>query len=196
MYNCYRITVGRLNVGFTIASRLLAYAYAGTVYSGQGKTLDETYLLHQRNWRDQSAYVAMTRAKDAAHLFVSKGSAENIDVLASQMGQRASLGASLNYSTTGDLNMTEPKTPKPFSGDVLRQQTNSLQERRAQFTESLSDYDDHNLSYIGKTKRMSAAQVIERDAGKNLEAAREGATTAKPTVKERHLKQKQVPKSV
>lgn len=37
------------------------HGYAGTIYKGQGKTLDHTYLLHTTHWRQAASYVALTR---------------------------------------------------------------------------------------------------------------------------------------
>lgn len=81
----------------------LNYGYAGTIYRGQGKTLDETYAMYGRNWKDKSSYVAMTRSKKGTHLFVAKTEAKTVQHLAGKMQQKASLGASLDYRLS-DLN--------------------------------------------------------------------------------------------
>ena len=43
------------------------HGYAGTIYKGQGRTLDHTYLYHSRHWRRASSYVALTRQREGAH---------------------------------------------------------------------------------------------------------------------------------
>jgi Ti-type conjugative transfer relaxase TraA len=65
----------------------LRHGYAGTIYKGQGKTLDQTYLLHSMHWRESSSYVAWTRHREAAAVFVAKDTAADLDQLARQMGR-------------------------------------------------------------------------------------------------------------
>ena len=50
----------------------LRHAYAGTIYKGQGKTLDQSYLLHSSTWRSASAYVALSRHREDVALFASE----------------------------------------------------------------------------------------------------------------------------
>ena len=47
------------------------HGYAGTIYAGQGATLDQTYLYHTDHWRSASSYVALTRHRDKAEIFVA-----------------------------------------------------------------------------------------------------------------------------
>lgn len=62
--------------------------YAGTIHRGQGKTLDATYLLHTRHWRDAASYVAMTRARQETRVFVARSEAAGLDDLARQMARQ------------------------------------------------------------------------------------------------------------
>ena len=61
------------------------HGYAGTIYKGQGKTLDETYLLHTHHWRQASSYVALTRQREKAQVFVATETARDVRELARQM---------------------------------------------------------------------------------------------------------------
>ena len=54
------------------------HGYAGTIYKGQGKTLDETYLLHTHHWRQASSYVALTRQREKAQVFVATETARDV----------------------------------------------------------------------------------------------------------------------
>jgi Ti-type conjugative transfer relaxase TraA len=63
------------------------HGYAGTIYKGQGRTLDQTYLYHSEHWRSASSYVAMTRHRDKAALFVARNTAADVKQLARQMGR-------------------------------------------------------------------------------------------------------------
>lgn len=48
------------------------HGYAGTIYKGQGRTLDQTYLYHSESWRASSAYVALSRHREKTALFVAR----------------------------------------------------------------------------------------------------------------------------
>ena len=50
----------------------IRHGYAGTIYKGQGRTLDETYLYHSNGWRSASAYVALSRHRTTTNLFVAR----------------------------------------------------------------------------------------------------------------------------
>src|SRR5277367_4619403 len=63
------------------------HGYAGTIYKGQGKTLDHTYLYHTRHWRSASSYVALTRQRDSAQVFVARDTARDARDLAWQMAR-------------------------------------------------------------------------------------------------------------
>jgi hypothetical protein len=81
----------------------IQYGYAGTIYRGQGKTLDEAYLLHTRHWRDKASYVALTRARHGARLFVARDQARGVEALARQMGRISDAGASLGFATAEEI---------------------------------------------------------------------------------------------
>ena len=63
------------------------HGYAGTIYKGQGKTLDHTYLLHTQHWRAASSYVALTRQRESAKVFAAVETARDIHELARQIGR-------------------------------------------------------------------------------------------------------------
>lgn len=71
--------------------------YAGTIYRGQGKTLDQTYLLHTHHWRDAASYVAMTRARGQTEVFVGRDQASGLAALVEQMSRQSDRGATLRY---------------------------------------------------------------------------------------------------
>jgi hypothetical protein len=63
------------------------HGYAGTIYRGQGRTIDQTYLFHSEHWRAAASYVALTRHSSKTQLFVSRDTASNMVELASQMAR-------------------------------------------------------------------------------------------------------------
>jgi hypothetical protein len=46
--------------------------YAGTIYKGQGDTLDQTYVCHSSLWKNSAAYVALTRHRENVEIFASR----------------------------------------------------------------------------------------------------------------------------
>jgi ATP-dependent exoDNAse (exonuclease V) alpha subunit len=76
--------------------------YAGTIYRGQGKTLDEAYVLHTRHWRDAATSVALTRSRGATCVFVSKDQARDLKDLARQMSRQSRRGSTLRFSHIPD----------------------------------------------------------------------------------------------
>ena len=54
------------------------HGYAGTIYKGQGKTLDHTYLLHSAHWRQAASYVALTRQRESARIFAATQTATDL----------------------------------------------------------------------------------------------------------------------
>jgi Ti-type conjugative transfer relaxase TraA len=63
------------------------HGYAGTVYKGQGRTLDQTFLYHSEHWRSAASYVALTRHRDKTEIFVARNTAPDAKELARQMAR-------------------------------------------------------------------------------------------------------------
>ncbi|HYE39742.1 MAG TPA: AAA family ATPase, partial [Ramlibacter sp.] len=63
------------------------HGYAGTIYKGQGRTIDETYLYHSHHWRSAASYVALTRQRDSALVFAATETAKDVAALARQMAR-------------------------------------------------------------------------------------------------------------
>jgi len=60
------------------------HGYAGTIYKGQGRTVDHAYIYHTRHWGQANGYVALSRHKVDAHLFVA-GEYRDSDKLAKSL---------------------------------------------------------------------------------------------------------------
>ena len=79
------------------------HGYAGTIYKGQGRTLDQTYLYHSEHWRSAASYVALTRHRDKAELFVARNTARDVKQLARQMARTDDRrAASMFHHRAGD----------------------------------------------------------------------------------------------
>jgi len=79
------------------------HGYAGTIYKGQGKTLDRTYLYHTEHWRSAASYVALTRQRESAEVFVARETAQDTGQLARQMGRGEVRSASIAWPTRQEL---------------------------------------------------------------------------------------------
>jgi Ti-type conjugative transfer relaxase TraA len=91
------------------------HGYAGTIYKGQGRTLDQTYLYHSEHWRSAASYVGLTRHRDATALFVARNTAEDVKQLARQMARVDDRRAASHFHTQGE----EPApVPPPRAGEL------------------------------------------------------------------------------
>jgi Ti-type conjugative transfer relaxase TraA len=78
------------------------HGYAGTIYKGQGRTLDQTYLYHSEHWRSAASYVALTRHRELAEIFVARNTAPNLKELARQMARVDNRKAASHYFQSGE----------------------------------------------------------------------------------------------
>ena len=74
------------------------HGYAGTIYRGQGRTLDETYLAHTGAWRASASYVALTRHREAVHIFAARETVKDLDAMARGMARIDNKRAATAYS--------------------------------------------------------------------------------------------------
>ncbi|MBS0642082.1 MAG: AAA family ATPase, partial [Proteobacteria bacterium] len=88
------------------------HGYAGTIYKGQGKTLDHTYLLHTQHWRAAASYVALTRQRESAQLFVATETARDARQLAWQMARGEVRAASVAWATADELHPSQQSSPE------------------------------------------------------------------------------------
>ena len=77
------------------------------IYKGQGRTLDQTYLYHSEHWRSAASYVALTRHRDKAEVFVARNTAADLKELARQMARVDNRKAASHYYQTGGIGSEE-----------------------------------------------------------------------------------------
>jgi Ti-type conjugative transfer relaxase TraA len=110
------------------------HGYAGTIYRGQGKTLDQTYLYHSEHWRSAASYVALTRHRDKAELFVARNTARDVNQLARQMARTDDRRAASMFHHQAGIGPVRPKTAAEilaeFGGDSFGQFTRREQAAR------------------------------------------------------------------
>jgi len=94
------------------------HGYAGTIYKGQGKTLDHTYLLHGKHWRAASSYVALTRQRLGAQVFVSRQVAQDAGQLARQMARGEVRAASVAWATAAEAAVSPQRRAEAVAARV------------------------------------------------------------------------------
>ena len=108
------------------------HGYAGTIYRGQGRTLDQTYLYHSEHWRSASSYVALTRHRDKTALFVATNTAPDLKQLARQMARVDERRAASHFHRSGEQAPVRPLTPRELAvrlGDPIARLRHEWQEQ-------------------------------------------------------------------
>jgi hypothetical protein len=94
------------------------HGYAGTIYKGQGRTLDQTYLYHSEHWRSAASYVALTRHQDKAELFVATNTAADARQLARQMARVEERRAASHFHQGQEAELEPPLTPQALMAEL------------------------------------------------------------------------------
>jgi len=89
------------------------HGYAGTIYKGQGRTIDQTYLFHSEYWRASASYVALTRHREKAELFVSRDTAADLPELAFQMARLDERRAASHFLEGNERVIRDPDQQPP-----------------------------------------------------------------------------------
>lgn len=105
------------------------HGYAGTIYKGQGKTLDQTYLLHTHHWRQASSYVALTRQRESAQIFVATETARDLRQLARQMNRQEIKAASVAYATFEELTSVQKAKVSAGESEAVRAPSRAQRDR-------------------------------------------------------------------
>ncbi len=145
----------------------IRHGYAGTIYKGQGKTLDQTYLLHSKYWRESSSYVALSRHRDEARVFVESVTARNLDQLARQMSRTEERRAASQFIAT--------LTPEQQREEMAQRFDRAATEAagRAQDVEGVSAQSVATAAQLADAQRQAA--II----GRINDPARQGAALAR-----------------
>jgi hypothetical protein len=149
------------------------HGYAGTIYKGQGKTLDHTYLLHSRHWRRAASYVALTRQRASATIFAATETARDLGQLARQMARGEVRAASLPWATS----------------DELSPELRAVAEKRATRRVTARRGAAQRPGAVPEAAALASTSTPER-AGQGASAAEPGARPARPApeVRRRSLK--------
>ena len=100
-------------INFNAASfNKFRHAYAGTIYAGQGSTIDQSYLFHSEHWRAAPSYVALTRHREKTELFVARNTAKDVSALARQIARPDERRAASMFHHTAEIGPTEILSPQ------------------------------------------------------------------------------------
>src|SRR5271166_5858219 len=104
---------------------------AGTIYKRQGRTLDHTYLYHTHHWRSAASYVALTRQRERAQVFVARETARDAPRLARQMAREEIKAASVAWATLDELTPAlRERATRDKQGELAADRQTELQPRR------------------------------------------------------------------
>jgi hypothetical protein len=167
----------------------IKHGYAGTIYKGQGRTLDEAYVYHSQHWRAASAYVALTRHRQSVAIFAARETAPDLDALAKQMQRedqkRAASAFVLDSKIVVELQATAANTNAP--------QAAAARQARQQRAGRAVPPQPRQIARQGGDMARGAARGAARAAGPVLgilgalfNALLRGGEAAPLTARERH----------
>jgi Ti-type conjugative transfer relaxase TraA len=149
------------------------HGYAGTIYKGQGRTLDQTYLYHSEHWRSATSYVALTRHRENVTLFVATETAQHLGQLARQMARVDDCRAASQFHTREN---PEPAPTADLAERRAQVEAAAAKRRQAQAGGPLQglariDEDEQELreirEAIAETRRREQREHTQRDRSRD-----------------------------
>ncbi len=103
------------------------HGYAGTIYRGQGRTLDQSYVAYSQHMRASAAYVALTRHREGVELFAARETVKDLEAMARAMsrteGKRAATAYAIDPAARLDiaqaLDAAERSPPEHSSAEAV-----------------------------------------------------------------------------
>ncbi|PHZ86761.1 AAA family ATPase [Paremcibacter congregatus] len=154
------------------------HGYAGTIYKGQGRTVDQAYIYHTKHWGRTNAYVALSRHRQAVHMFVAGdyGDPERLikslsredhklTSLALTLADHNSPGKAFEMSATG-LNDTFDETVADLRG------YRRLDPCRAALAHLQADIAAGEITRHPEAQALSRARGSHHDVRKHVSLAR------------------------
>jgi len=145
------------------------HGYAGTIYRGQGRTLDQTYLYHSAHWRSASSYVALTRHRENVALFVATETARDLGQLARQMARIDDTRSASQFHVSDESGSVSPS---------------NLAERRTRMAEATARRDQRRAE-------SSAGEGGPAGEDRELREAREIAAEVRRREEQEHLREQE-----
>jgi ATP-dependent exoDNAse (exonuclease V) alpha subunit len=110
------------------------HGMAGTIYRGQGKTLDQTYLYYSEHWRSAASYTALTRHREKTELFVARNTAKDLETLARQMARTDERRAASMFYPLDKLDPVRPMTPDELNARFAPDYSRRVREKQEPLT--------------------------------------------------------------
>lgn len=136
----------------------IQYGYAGTIYKGQGQTLDLTYLLHSNHWKAASGYVALSRHKERCTVFAARKTTKGAEPWMMKSGGYEALSASLKESAEKSYDAWSEANPGPAAKYNLPQYVHYVQEKWAEQERTGQDIDNLAAQLSRKDETRAASQ--------------------------------------
>jgi ATP-dependent exoDNAse (exonuclease V) alpha subunit len=162
--------------------------YAGTIYKGQGATLDESFVLADDKWRDSGAYVALSRHRESVHVFASHECFDNLDDMARSFSRSDGKDAALSYivadailleigadlaaehSAALEIEHRPTLTAEFVAGDLA-----ARDEQEASAAATSTNQSDHEAEAATESPLEEALDAVEDIAGEVAGAAMKAA---------------------
>jgi hypothetical protein len=150
----------------------IKHGYAGTIYRGQGRTLDEVYVGHSAQWRSAASYVALTRHRESVHIFAARETVRNLEAMAEGMARTENTRAATAYSIdprsgfgmiAGDLTARQPAAVAELAAD--RSADTNLADRAQAAAARVTQAFGNAADETGR-----AAKKVTRVAGRTVDA--------------------------
>ena len=131
------------------------HGYAGTIYKGQGRTVDHAYIYHTSHWGQANSYVALSRHKATAHMFVA-GEYRDTGKLAKSLKRDDSKITSLA------LELADKQTPDITLGREFEMSAEGLNNSFEDALEDMKNYrrvDPRSYAYADYRASVVATEI-------------------------------------
>jgi len=106
------------------------HGYAATIYKAQGVTVDRAYVLASKYFDRHSTYVAMSRHREGADLYVSRDDFPSFGDLSKTLSRERTKDVTLDYSQERGFNVNEDKLIKDRTSESQKIYSTVLTEER------------------------------------------------------------------
>lgn len=148
------------------------HGYAATVYKAQGVTVDRTHVLASKYFDRHSTYVAMSRHREGADLYVNRDDFPSFGDLSKSLGRERTKDVTLDYSEGRGFDVSEDKRIKDRTTDQQKTYSANLTEDRLASAEkrlAQRQYEKAMQADIGELARKTglsySLDIQEGDRG-------------------------------
>lgn len=106
------------------------HGYAATVYKAQGVTIDRTHVLASKYFDRHSTYVAMSRHREGADLYINRDDFPSFNDLSQNLSRDRTKDVTLDYSQERGFDVSEDKHIKDRTNDQQKTYSVHLTEDR------------------------------------------------------------------